>query len=111
MMESKLIKAKESLPNRRVFLTGSGRPVLPRIVMRFCRALVNGCMDAKVDGHYDFVLGFAACLDAIARGTVDFSEDPLETVARAWRDVENVTTRPNQVTDIMREAGEPEGDR
>lgn len=89
------------MPERRMFLMGSGKPVRPSDSARFCGALVDGCLDAEIIGHYEFILGFAASFDAVARGTVNLA-DPVGTALQALADVGNVTTKPNVVTDIMR---------
>ena len=86
----------------RMFMTGNGRPVQPRRTRGFCDAVVKGCLDGEFRDREFFALGFAACLDAVSRGTIDFDSEPSEVVARAWADVNNVTVEPNGVTDIMR---------
>ena len=92
---------KPSIANRRIFMMGNGKPVLPDWSYEFCDTIINGCMSAEIVGHCEFSLGFAACFDAMARGTIDL-EDPIGTVRQAWADVNNITTAPNKVTDIMR---------
>lgn len=92
----------ESIPKPRVFLMGNGKPVQPKRAKKFCAAIVDRCMDGAVHGHSDFALGFAACFDAIARGTIDLEEHPVNVMEQAYSDVHNVTTKPKKVTDIMR---------
>ena len=86
-------------------MMGNGAPVQPKRSRAFCDALVERCLDGKVHGHYDFALGFAACFDAVARGTIDLEEHPVNVALQAWSDINNVTTAPNKVTDIMRIGG------
>ena len=105
-MEPTLARKAPSIPNRHVFMMGNGQPVPPKRAKKFCNAIVDRCLEAKAREHYDFVLGFAACFDAIARGTIDLEEHPVNVALQAYSDVHNVTTSPNQVTDIMKELGE-----
>lgn len=105
-MESPKARKADAIPKRRVFMMGNGKPVQPKRSKKFCNTIVERCLDAKVHEHYDFVLGFAACFDAIARGTIDLEEHPVNVALQAYSDVHNVTTSPNQVTDIMKELGE-----
>ena len=99
-----IITKLKAIPRRHIFMMGNGQPVPPKRTKRFCSAIVEGCMDGKVIGHYDFLLGFAACFDAIARGTIDDDADPVAVALQAYYDVHNITDTPNLVTDIMREA-------
>ena len=87
-------------------MMGSGKPVQPNASEGFCGALISGCLDGKIVSHYEFTLDFAACFDAISRGTIDLAEDPIATIEQAWADIENVTTSPNKITDVMRFEGE-----
>lgn len=93
----------DQIPKMRVFMMGDGTPVQPKRSKEFCNALVERCLDARVHDHYDFVLGFAACFDAIARGTIDLEEHPINVVTQAHDDVHNITTAPNKVTNIMKD--------
>lgn len=104
MQETKQTSRREpeELPKRHVFMMGNGQPVPPKRSKAFCKSLVDGCLDAGVHGHYDFALGFAACLDAVARGTIDLEEHPVNVALQAWADINNITTTPNKVTNIMR---------
>ena len=90
------------MPERRMILMGNGKPVRPKITADFCESIVNRCLDGQIINYYEFVLGFAACFDAISRGTIDLEEDPVEVARQAWLDVHNVLNKPNRVTDIMR---------
>lgn len=90
------------LPERRMFSMGNGKIARKDQTGAFCDALVEGCLDARVHRFYDFTLGFAACLDAISRGTLDLDADPIGVVMAAHADVHNVTLEPNAVTDVMR---------
>ena len=103
MQDSKQIKQTGTppIPAIRPFLTGSAMYVQPSKAKGFCDSIVNSCLAAEIVGHCEFSLGFAACLDAIARGTIDL-EDPIGTVKQAWADVNNIASSPNRVTDIMR---------
>lgn len=85
-----------------MILMGNGKPVRPKIAAEFCETIVNRCLDGGIAGYYEFFLGFAACFDAIARGTIDLDEDPMDVARQALRDVHNVLNKPNKVTDIMR---------
>ena len=100
-MEMTMETRAATLPRQNMFLMGNGKPVRPSDAGRFSRALVDGCLDAEVIGHYEFFLGFAACFDAIARGTADLN-DPIGCAMQALEDVHNVSPQPNKVTDIMR---------
>ena len=104
MEQSKLIRPSDTppIPKRRIFMMGNGKPVQPRTAENFCGAIVNGCLDGDIISHYEFSLGFAACFDAISRGTIDLEADPIGIVHRAFADIENITTKPNEITDIMR---------
>lgn len=92
----------ERLPRMRMFSMGNGRIARVEQTSAFCDGLVDGCLDADVCGFYDFTLGFAACLDAIARGTLDLDADPIETIIQAREDLKNFSTTRNKITDIMR---------
>ena len=107
MQESKIAEPAKAnqIPKMHIFMMGDGTPVQPKRAKAFCGSLVDRCLDGAVQGHYDFVLGFAACFDAIARGTVDLEEHPLNVALQAWADINNITTAPNKVTDIMRTGG------
>jgi len=94
------------IPGRKSFLTGNGKAVRPERLSRFCDELVDGCLDAEVIDMYDFALGFAAGIDAVSRGTVDFDGSATEVARQAYRDIHNITTRPNKVTNIMQEVWE-----
>ena len=104
-MEPTLARKAPSIPNRHVFMMGNGQPVPPKRAKKFCNAIVDRCLEAKVRDHYDFVLGFAACFDAISRGTIDLEEHPINVALQAYSDVHNITTKPNEVTNIMKEIG------
>jgi hypothetical protein len=97
----KALKA-DTIPKPRVFLMGNGKPVQPKRAKEFCAAIVDKCLDDAVHGHSEFALGFAACFDAIARGTIGLEEHPVNVMNQAYSDVHNITTKPNKVTDIMR---------
>ena len=86
----------------RMFSMGNGRIARVKQTSAFCDGLVDGCLDADVCDFYDFTLGFAACLDAIARGTLDLDADPIEVIKKAHGDVHNIFTTSNSITDIMR---------
>ena len=103
MQESKQTEASQ-IPSRRIFMMGDGKPVLPDWSHEFCDAIINGCLNAEIVDHWEFFAGFAACFDAMARGTIDL-ENPIGTAKQAWDDVNNITTTPNKVTDIMRIGG------
>lgn len=90
------------IPERRMILMGNGKPVRPKTIAEFCNSIVDRCLDGQAINCYEFVLGFAACLDAVARGTIDMDEDPLGVARQAWHDVHNVLNKQNIVTDIMR---------
>lgn len=90
------------IPERRMILMGNGKPVRPRDIAEFCDSIVDRCLDGQAINCYEFVLGFAACLDAVARGTIDMDEDPIVVARQAWFDVHNVLNKQNIVTDIMR---------
>lgn len=104
MDESRITESAEArqIPKCHAFLMGNGAPVQPERARAFCDALVDGCLDDEVRGNYEFTLGFAACFDAIARGTIDLEEHPVNVALQAWSDINNVTAVPNKVTDIMR---------
>jgi hypothetical protein len=104
MQDSKMTTPEEkpSIANRRVFMMGNGKPVQPKQVDRFCKVVLETLLDGEMYGHYEFVLGFAACFDAVARGTIDLEASPCETIIQAWRDTQNITNKPNKITDIMR---------
>lgn len=93
----------DAMPKRGAFMTGSGEVVPPERAREFCRSLVDRCLKGNIHGQYDFVLGFAACLDAVLRGTIDFEEHPVNVVMQARADIDNITTAPNKVTNIMKE--------
>ena len=109
---SKLVNMANRLKKRRIFMMGSGKSVQPKHTAFFCETIVSDCMDGKFCERSEaasagvcceeFALGFAACLDAVSRGTIDLEEHPRNVVNQAWNDMNNVTTRPNTVTDIMR---------
>ena len=105
MQESKIVRPTETpqIPRMRIFMMGDGTPVQPKCAKHFCNTLVDRCLDGAVQGHYDFVLGFAACFDAVARGTIDLEEHPLNVALQAYHDVNNITTTPNKVTNILKE--------
>lgn len=105
-MDAPMARKADRVPKRRIFMMGDGTPVQPKRVKKFCDSLVEKCLDAKVRDHYDFVLGFAACFDAISRGTIDLSEHPVNVALQAYSDVHNITSRPNKVTNVMKELGE-----
>ena len=73
MEQRKLIRRSDTppIPKRRIFMMCNGKPVQPRTAENFCGAIVNGCLDGDIISHYEFSLGFAACFDAISRGTID----------------------------------------
>lgn len=91
-----------TLPKRRVFILGNGLPVLPDVSERFCDTTVNGSLDFKNENRAWFQIGFAAAVDMISRGTMDFTSSAELITQQAWRDVHNITVEPNKVTDIMR---------
>ena len=105
-MEAPKARKADAIPKRRIFMMGDGTPVQPKRARKFCNSLVEKCLDAKVRDHYDFVLGFAACFDAVSRGTIDLTEHPVNVALQAYSDVHNITSRPNKVTNIMEELGE-----
>ena len=105
MDQPKIIRPTDTppIPQRRVFMTGNGQPVHPKRAREVCDAIVNGCLDGRAGDDSYFVLGFAACFDAVSRGTIDLDADPLEMALQALHDVHNVTSMPNRVTNILRE--------
>ena len=102
--EPKVIRPTDTppIPKQCIIMMGNGKPASPRLIKRFCDGIVAGCMDGAIERHHGFALGFAACLDAISRGTIDMGSDPIETMKQAYADVHNTTTSHNKVTDIMR---------
>jgi hypothetical protein len=94
---------KSALPKHRMFMEGSGMPVSPKTSEEFCRAVVSDALECSSDKEAWFRIGFAAAVDAIARGTLRFRPiyGPDAAVKLAWRDVHNATSRPNVVTDVM----------
>lgn len=69
-------------------------------VRQFGDRLMGALFDGDI-GLYDFTLGFAAAVDALGGGRIDFS-DPVGTVRAAWADVNDIGPRPPYVTDVMR---------
>lgn len=106
MNPTTIVCKADSIPNRRVFMMGNGQPVPPKRSKKFCNSLVDRCLKGRVREHYDFVLGFAACFDAIARGTIDLEEHSINVVLQAYSDVHNISNKPNEVTNIMKELAE-----
>ena len=82
-------------------MMGNGKPVQPRYVEKFCGVVMETLLDSDMHDHYEFALGFAACFDAVSRGTIGV-DTPFETVVQAWHDVQNVTNKQNKITDVMR---------
>lgn len=105
-MEAPKARKADAIPKRRIFMMGNGKTVQPKRTKHFRNTIVERCLEAKVREHYDFVLGFAACFDAIARGTIDLEEHPVTVALQAYSDVRDITSKANKVTDIMRELGE-----
>lgn len=84
-------------------MMGDGRTVPPRMVNAFCRRIASGCLY----GEYSYTEGMQALciagfLDGIARGTIDLSKDPDAIVRQIIADINNVTNKPNKITDISR---------
>ena len=94
--------ATQKMPQRRIFMMGNGKPVQPSVSKQFCDTLIDGLLDGKIISNYEFTMGFAACFDAISRGTIDLQENPIDTMEQAWADIANVTMAPNKITDVMR---------
>lgn len=105
-MDPVIARKAESIPNRHVFMMGNGQPLPPKRAKKFCNAIVDRCLEDRVREHYDFVLGFAACFDAISRGTIDLEEHPINVALQAYSDVHNISNAPNEVTNIMKEIAE-----
>ena len=97
----KAVKA-ETIPQRRLFMTGSGKPVQPSRCAAFLDEAVSESLDFDAEMRAWFQLGFAAAVDMVARGTIDFTDQATNVIDRAWRDVNNVTTDLNRYTDIMK---------
>ena len=91
-----------TMPKRHLFLMGNSKPVQPNLCGDFIDSVVLGSLDSEHEIRAWFQIGFAAAIDMIARGTLDFTMDPNAVVELAWRDVNNITNEPNTVTDIMR---------
>lgn len=96
------ILAKEAMPKRRMFLMGNAKHVPRDEAGKFCNRIIDGLFDGRILDHYEFNIGFAAAVDAISRGTIDFEADPIDIVAQAWSDVNNITTAPDKITSVMR---------
>ena len=92
----------QTLPKQRMFMLGNGLPVLPSVAEGFCDKTVNESIDFRNENRAWFQIGFAAAVDMIARGTMDFSSSPELITQQAWQDVNNITIAPNKVTDVMR---------
>lgn len=108
-MESPGARKADAIPKRRIFMMGNGKAVRPSMAKLFCGVVVEDCLDstlaAKV-ADLEFALGFAACFDAIARGTISLVAYPSDVVAQAYSDAHNATNKANKVTNIMKELGE-----
>lgn len=104
--QAHVARKADRLPEPRLFLMGGGKPAQPSIVRQFCQRVVDAALDDEAHGRSDFALGFAAAVDAVARGTIDFRDDAVEVVLQALADVENVTNEHNRITDVMRLDGE-----
>ena len=83
-------------------MMGSGKCVLLKQADQFLADVLETLLDGQMTEHYEFALGFAACFDAVSRGTINLDVTPYETIVQAWRDTQNVTNEPNKITDIMR---------
>lgn len=79
---------------------GGGRIATVQDSRWFAAMLVDALMDGRISRHPEFVLGFAAAVDAQVCGTVDWS-DPYGTVEQAMGDVFDVRPRERTVTRIM----------
>lgn len=96
----------ETIPPHRLFLMGGGKPVQPSRCETFLDEAVSDALDLDSEMHAWFQLGFAAAVDMISRGTLDFTDHALNVIDQAWSDVNNITKEPNFFTDIMRMVGE-----
>lgn len=101
MEESAQTYPHDRIQGRTPFMMGHGKLVPREVSKRFCNSIVNGCLDGQHATYYQFCLGFAACFDAVSRGTIDLQADPNAIVDLAWRDVNNVSSKPNEITAIM----------
>ena len=104
------IQATGTMPKRTMFLMGNAKHVQREAADRFCSKVVDGLFDGRILGHYEFNIGFAAAVDAISRGTIDFDADPIDTIAQAWSDVNNITIAPNKITAVMRVERDTDGE-
>ena len=96
----------DTMPQRHLFMMGNGKPVQPSRCADFINQAVNSSLDFDAEMRAWFQVGFAAAVDMIARGTLDFTDSPNAVIEQAWRDVHNITLEPNKVTDIMKVIGE-----
>lgn len=103
--EAEMPREAAPIADLQPFLAGAGRFVSPEDVRSFCGEVVDAAVGGISYEKYSFVLGFAACLDAVSRGTIGFA-DPMACALRAYRDVNNVGPAPNRVTNMMRELPE-----
>ena len=62
---------------------------------------MDGEAGGEVGSQAAFAMGFAACVDAVARGTFDADSDPIETCRLAWDDVNDVSPRDKNVADVF----------
>jgi len=90
IMQGSKQEIANQIPNQRAFMMGNGSPVLPDQSYYFCDTIISALMNAQILGHWEFFAGFAACFDAMARGTIDL-ENPIWTAKQAWDDVNNIT--------------------
>lgn len=67
-------------------------------IAAFCKDVYRNMWLNDTCDYYQFSLGFCACLDALASGTVDF-DMPGGTVLTAYDDVNDVTVRNYEITD------------
>lgn len=70
------------------------------VIDAFTDGIIGNVFDAGMKCDWRFALGFAAAIDGLASGTIDF-HDPVGTVSKAYRDVNDVTGKPAAVTNVM----------
>jgi len=92
----------ESIPKPRIFMMGNGKPVQPSASKNFCEQAVMGSLSQNNEMRAWFQIGMAAAVDMISTGTFDFSTSADTVIDSAWSDINNITIKPNKVTDIMR---------
>ena len=68
----------------------------------FDEVIVENCLSSITYQRYMFLLGFAACLDAVSRGTIDYAE-PIAVAMQAYEDVDSIGPEPGRVSNMMKE--------